>query len=263
MSAKDIDRDAIAQSLRAAGARFALLHGSRVAGTAREGSDVDVAAHFGGRNPAAWEIDVPRGVDLAVLDSVPLELAGRVALHGELLFDDDPPLRVEWQAQTRLMYFDEETGRSRGIGSSWKGAAVVDERRVPLLLQRISEDLEYLTSGTALDREALRADVDRLAAVKYYLVTAIEGCLGVAQHLCASEGWGPPSDNADAMRLLGAHRMLEEDLAASLASAVRFRNLLVHEYARIDDERVAAYLDRLNELKAFVASVAAWMDRKG
>lgn len=67
-----------------------------------------MAAHFGGRDPAAWEIDVPPRVDLSVLDSAPLELAGRVALHGELLFDDDPPLRVGWQARTRLMYLDEE-----------------------------------------------------------------------------------------------------------------------------------------------------------
>jgi len=108
MTGRDVDRDAIVRSLRRSGARFALLHGSRVSGTAREGSDIDVAAHFGGRDPAPWEVDVPPRVDLCVLDSAPLELAGRVALHGELLFDDDPPARVHWQAMTRLMYLDEE-----------------------------------------------------------------------------------------------------------------------------------------------------------
>jgi predicted nucleotidyltransferase len=108
MASVDLDRAAIVAALRAAGARFAFLHGSRATGRARLDSDIDVAAHFGGRDPAAWEIDVPPRVDLAVLDSSPLELAGRVALHGELLFDDDPCARIEWQAQTRLMYFDEE-----------------------------------------------------------------------------------------------------------------------------------------------------------
>ncbi len=51
---------------------------------------------------------MPDGVDLLVLDSAPLELAGRVALNGVLLFDDDPAARVRWQAQTRLVYLDEE-----------------------------------------------------------------------------------------------------------------------------------------------------------
>lgn len=81
---------------------------------------------------------------------------------------------------------------------------MVDERRVRLLLQRIEDDLRYLTTRRGLEPQVLLEDEDRLAAVKYYLLTAIEGCLAVAQHLCAAEGWGPPTSNADAMTLLGA-----------------------------------------------------------
>lgn len=98
----------IVADLRAAGARFALLHGSRAKGSARASSDIDVAAHFGGAKPDVWRVDLPPHVDLVVLEDAPLELAGRIALHGILLFDDDPPLRVEWQATTRLVYLDEE-----------------------------------------------------------------------------------------------------------------------------------------------------------
>lgn len=140
---------------------------------------------------------------------------------------------------------------------------MVDERRVRLLLQRIGEDLAYLKSRADLERDAIRADVDRLAALKYFLLTAIEGCLGVAQHLCASEGWGPPPDNAHAMCLLAGHGVLTDGLATSMASAVRLRNLLVHEYARVDDDRVAAYLDRVEDLEEFVVSVAGWLERQG
>jgi hypothetical protein len=46
-------------------------------------------------------------VDLLVLDHAPLEIAGRVALHGELLFDDDPAARVRWVADTRKVWLDE------------------------------------------------------------------------------------------------------------------------------------------------------------
>jgi uncharacterized protein YutE (UPF0331/DUF86 family) len=51
-----------------------------------------------------------------------------------------------------------------------------------------------------MDRAELVADVDRLAAVKYMFVTAIEGCVDVAHHICASESWAPPPTNADALR---------------------------------------------------------------
>jgi len=101
------DPAAVAAALRSAGARFALLFGSRVTGGARAGSDVDVAAWWGGNAPDPWDVALPAGVDLVVLDTAPLWLAGRVAMTGEVLFDDDPPARVAWQADTRLAYLDE------------------------------------------------------------------------------------------------------------------------------------------------------------
>ncbi len=65
--------------LRQAGARFAYLHGSRATGQHRASSDIDVAAYFGGRPPSSFDVLLPPGVDLLILDDAPLELAGRVA----------------------------------------------------------------------------------------------------------------------------------------------------------------------------------------
>lgn len=102
---------ALVAALRAAGARFAFLHGSRVDGSPRPDSDLDVAAWFGGDPGQWWAIELPAGVDLSAIEELPLGIAGRVALHGRLLFDDDPPARVRWQAETRLRYLDEQWRR--------------------------------------------------------------------------------------------------------------------------------------------------------
>lgn len=98
-------------ALRRGGAVFAFLHGSRVAGRHLPGSDLDVAAWFG-RPVDGWEIDLPGQVDLLVLDTAGVELAGRVAQRGVLLFDDDPPARVAWQADRCKRYLDEAHRRS-------------------------------------------------------------------------------------------------------------------------------------------------------
>jgi len=94
-------------ALRRHGVVFAYLHGSRANNRARPTSDIDIAAYFGARQPQAFEVLLPSGVDLLVLDDAPLELAGRVAMHGRLLFETDRPTRVAWEATTRKIYLDE------------------------------------------------------------------------------------------------------------------------------------------------------------
>ncbi len=99
--------DRVEASLRSAGAAFALVYGSQARGTARPGSDLDVAAFWLENPPAIWDVDLPAGVDLLILNEAPLELAGTVALEGKVLFEDDVVARVRWVATTRRIWLDE------------------------------------------------------------------------------------------------------------------------------------------------------------
>lgn len=102
------DRLAAAEdALRRAGASFAFVHGSVADGTARSGSDLDVAAWWEHDAPPSFTVELPSGVDLLILNGAPLELAGRVAASGQLLYETAPEQRVRWQATTRKIYFDE------------------------------------------------------------------------------------------------------------------------------------------------------------
>jgi uncharacterized protein YutE (UPF0331/DUF86 family) len=93
--------------------------------------------------------------------------------------------------------------------------------------------------------------------VKYRLVVAIEAATDVADHLIASEGLRLASGYADSFRSLEEAGVLPTELAASLADDARFRNLLVHRYADIDDGRVVEIArHRLTDLEAFVALIA-------
>jgi uncharacterized protein YutE (UPF0331/DUF86 family) len=83
---------------------------------------------------------------------------------------------------------------------------MVDEGRVLRLLRSIADDTAVLQQEVGASRER-RLDPLWLRGVKYTFVTAIEACVDVAQHICATEGWGPPADNGDAVRLLDLGRL--------------------------------------------------------
>jgi predicted nucleotidyltransferase len=122
--------DRALEILRQAGARFVFLHGSRAERRATSRSDLDLAAHFAGRaiDLPALVAALPPGCDLLVLDQAPLELAGRVALRGRLLFEVDPAERVEWQATTRKIYLD-ELPRLQQAAADFKAGAIARGRR--------------------------------------------------------------------------------------------------------------------------------------
>lgn len=132
--------------LRQAGAVFAYLHGSRAAGRYRAGSDIDIAAYFSGRPPQSFDVLLPAGVDLLVLDDAPLELAGRVAVGGRLLFEDDQVERVRWEAMTRKIYFDQD--------------------RILRLLRSITDDVSVLKGESGAD-EGRRGDPMWLRGIKW------------------------------------------------------------------------------------------------
>jgi uncharacterized protein YutE (UPF0331/DUF86 family) len=135
---------------------------------------------------------------------------------------------------------------------------MVDEVRVLRLLRSISDDTSVL-KGESEAGESRREDPIWLRGVKYTFVTAIEACVDVAQHICAAEGWGPPADNGDAVRLLGDHGVCTPELARSIRQAVGFRNVLVHEYVKVNDDVVIGRLKALGDLEAFVSQVAAYV----
>lgn len=139
---------------------------------------------------------------------------------------------------------------------------MVDETRVLRLLRAVSDDLAVLRAEARAGADR-RADPIWMRGVKYTFVTAIEACVDVAHHVCATQGWGPPRDNGDALRLLGAHGVLTDDLAAAMRRAASFRDVLVHDYATVDDDVVLSRLADPTDLQHFVAAVTGWLPSAG
>ncbi|MCX7706791.1 MAG: DUF86 domain-containing protein [Anaerolineae bacterium] len=72
-------------------------------------------------------------------------------------------------------------------------------------------------------------------AVERSLQVAVEACLDIARQIIAIEGFRYPENNQDAFRVLVEEKIVPAQLLDTLQEMARFRNLIVHEYAKIDD----------------------------
>lgn len=133
---------------------------------------------------------------------------------------------------------------------------MVDPARLRDLIARIEERRARLERYAGRDVEEFVKDDEAAAAAKYYLLTAIEDALGIANHVISSEGYRGPTDYADAFRVLEERSLLEPDLSERLQAMARFRNLLVHGYAKVDDARVHEFLRTdIDDLVSYVRAV--------
>jgi len=114
--------------------------------------------------------------------------------------------------------------------------------------------IQAISFRTYQDNKMLRRAVERALQV------TVEVCLDIGRRIIAVEGFRYPETNQDVFRILAEERVLPADLLPTLLEMSRFRNLIVHDYARIDDARVYGILrKRIGDFDAFAEVIRAYL----
>jgi uncharacterized protein YutE (UPF0331/DUF86 family) len=97
-----------------------------------------------------------------------------------------------------------------------------------------------------------KEDYLRQDAVALNVQRACEICIDIANHLIKTRKLGLPQDSKDSFSLLQRAGLIDEAMTAALRAMVGFRNILVHQYQRLDlDIMVEVVEHRLDDLLAF------------
>jgi len=132
---------------------------------------------------------------------------------------------------------------------------MVDRERVVERLARLDVLVGRLEAIRAAGLAAYAADLSLRLEAERALQLALQITVDLAAQLVAERHLPLPTSYAGLFPALAAEGALAPELADRLAAAARQRNLLVHEYLRLDDELVFASLGRLDDLRAFAAVV--------
>ena len=126
-----------------------------------------------------------------------------------------------------------------------------------LVTKKLAEVETYLRELRTLARlDRLAGDVKEQRFVCHTLQLAIQAALDVASHIVSDERLGEPGSLRELFELLARGGWIQAEQVPVLQRMAGFRNLLVHEYGRLNlvivHEVVA---NRLGDLEAFVAAV--------
>ncbi len=133
---------------------------------------------------------------------------------------------------------------------------MIDEELIENKIDIILKNLKYLDEVKGLEKEVFLSSFERKQAVKHSLQEAVEASLDISNHLISSEGWERAETYSEMFTRLYENEVIGSDLKDRLQNMAGFRNLLVHRYGDIDDERVWRILsERLNDISRFVEKI--------
>jgi uncharacterized protein YutE (UPF0331/DUF86 family) len=120
-------------------------------------------------------------------------------------------------------------------------------------IKRLEENLvtlEEFRKNTSLD-DLLRDKIKQWA-LKYGILDCIQEIIDISCVLVSSNNLGNPKNYRECVEILIKNGYISEELGKRLISMVGLRNLLVHEYIKIDLSRLYEFLNNLNDFREFI-----------
>lgn len=103
-----------------------------------------------------------------------------------------------------------------------------------------------------------RSDTEILA--ERHIQKACQAALDIANHIIAEEGLGQPTMYKELGYILAKHGIITRDLAGKLEEIAKFRNRLVHEYARLDPRIIYEIVNRhIDDLTEFAGQIYLYL----
>lgn len=131
-----------------------------------------------------------------------------------------------------------------------------------LLLRKLADldlYLSQISEYRAITVEQYRQDWKTQRIVERTLQMAIEVCVDIATHVIADRGLRVPATYAESFEVLGETGLLDPGMREGMVRMAKFRNVLVHEYTRVDPDIVVRILrDHLDDLTRFRTAALGW-----
>lgn len=97
---------------------------------------------------------------------------------------------------------------------------------------------------------------DHQDVVLFNMQMAIQNCSDIAAHIISDQGLGVAGSNNEMFYILEENHIITREIAETMVKAIGFRNLIAHEYARLDLEKVFHIAKKdIQEIQQFIKAI--------
>jgi len=140
---------------------------------------------------------------------------------------------------------------------------MIDKNRINSKIIFIKERLSTLSELAKLSKSEFKADNRNIASACYWLQTAVESMIDVAQHIAVKKNLIRSKDVAsvDFFEELYNEGVISKESLEKYRLMIRFRNRIVHLYQEVSqDEVFKIILDDLDDFKEFIKEIGEYVN---
>lgn len=138
---------------------------------------------------------------------------------------------------------------------------MVDRDIIWAKISTMERHLDRVNTKRQVSLEEFLGDLDRQESILFNLQMAIQNCIDMAAHIVSEEGLGIAGSTNELFYLLEERGFIGTDLAERMVRAVGFRNLVVHEYGKVDLEVIfRVSQENVKDLEEFARVIAVRFD---
>ncbi len=127
----------------------------------------------------------------------------------------------------------------------------------------LTEKLKHLETNVTLLRDIQKSiTLDEMRRnkryeweIRYGLFESIQIVIDIACKISSHYNLGNPKNYRECVELLKQHAFLTDTLAQRIVAMVGLRNILVHEYTQIDDEKLYNFLNYVDDFILFAQAI--------
>jgi len=132
----------------------------------------------------------------------------------------------------------------------------MEKRVVESKLRFLKEYLVDLQEYETISLNAYQTSKKDQRFVERTLHLACECCLDISAHIVSRMSFREPRDNKDLYSILFENKVITESVCDAMVKMAKFRNIVVHDYARINPEIVIGILRKnLSDFKRFAKEI--------
>ncbi|MCF8036511.1 MAG: DUF86 domain-containing protein [Desulfobacteraceae bacterium] len=133
---------------------------------------------------------------------------------------------------------------------------MVDREIIIAKTNAAKKHLSRIQSLAEGPKQAFMEDQNTQDIILFNIQLAVQNCIDIAAHVISEQGLGVPGSNNEMFYCLEENGYINRQIAEKMVKAVGMRNLIVHEYGKLDLERIYQTLQHdINDLQEFLKTM--------